>query len=126
MTSVALIVNLLRGSKLLFPICQQLHRYCLIERILAEDSELSQLRRTLSCRIRQTHSVEGELVCISRKFGNGGTTRAHLRYILRVFLHGKVHADYRKALNVLFTKKALRYEMQRCSKARLQAHFLVR
>lgn len=24
-----------------------------------------------------------------------------------VFLHGKVHADYRKALNVLFTKKAL-------------------
>lgn len=27
----------------------------------------------------------------------------------RVFLHGKVHADYRKALNVLFTKKALRY-----------------
>jgi C-22 sterol desaturase len=25
----------------------------------------------------------------------------------RVFLHGKVHADYRKALNVLFTKKAL-------------------
>ena len=27
--------------------------------------------------------------------------------VLRVFLHGKVHADYRKALNVLFTKKAL-------------------
>lgn len=25
-----------------------------------------------------------------------------------VFLHGKVHADYRKALNVLFTKQALR------------------
>jgi C-22 sterol desaturase len=25
-----------------------------------------------------------------------------------VFLHGKAHADYRKALNVLFTKKALR------------------
>ena len=25
-----------------------------------------------------------------------------------VFLHGKVHADYRKALNVLFTRKALR------------------
>lgn len=24
-----------------------------------------------------------------------------------VFLHGKAHADYRKALNVLFTKKAL-------------------
>ena len=24
-----------------------------------------------------------------------------------VFLHGKVHADYRKALNVLFTRKAL-------------------
>jgi C-22 sterol desaturase len=24
-----------------------------------------------------------------------------------VFLHGKVHADYRKGLNVLFTKKAL-------------------
>jgi C-22 sterol desaturase len=24
-----------------------------------------------------------------------------------VFLHGKVHADYRKALNVLFTKRAL-------------------
>lgn len=24
-----------------------------------------------------------------------------------VFQHGKVHADYRKALNVLFTKKAL-------------------
>jgi C-22 sterol desaturase len=26
-----------------------------------------------------------------------------------VFLHGKAHADYRKALNVLFTKKALSY-----------------
>jgi C-22 sterol desaturase len=25
-----------------------------------------------------------------------------------VFLHGKVHSDYRKALNVLFTKRALR------------------
>ena len=25
-----------------------------------------------------------------------------------VFLHGKEHADYRKALNVLFTKEALR------------------
>lgn len=25
-----------------------------------------------------------------------------------VFLHGKVHADYRKALNVLFTRQALR------------------
>lgn len=24
-----------------------------------------------------------------------------------VFLHGKAHADYRKALNVLFTKRAL-------------------
>ena len=30
-----------------------------------------------------------------------------MRAPLRVFLHGKVHADYRKALNVLFTKKAL-------------------
>ena len=26
-----------------------------------------------------------------------------------VFLHGKAHADYRKALNVLFTKRALSY-----------------
>lgn len=25
-----------------------------------------------------------------------------------VFQHGKAHADYRKALNVLFTKQALR------------------
>ena len=25
----------------------------------------------------------------------------------RVFLHGKVHADYRRALNVLFTRRAL-------------------
>jgi cytochrome P450 len=32
----------------------------------------------------------------------------NLRFAFRrVFLHGKVHADYRKALNVLFTKKAL-------------------
>ena len=26
-----------------------------------------------------------------------------------VFLHGKAHSDYRRALNVLFTKQALRY-----------------
>jgi C-22 sterol desaturase len=26
-----------------------------------------------------------------------------------VFLHGKAHSDYRRALNVLFTKQALRW-----------------
>lgn len=84
----------------------QFHRHGLVKRILAQNLQLSQPRRAMPCQLCQVHSHARQLVCPIPPLS---PTLPLIYYSSRVFLNGKAHVEYRRTLNALFTRKALRY-----------------
>lgn len=60
----------------------------------------------MPCQFCQVHFDAGQLVRLILPLSPALTP---MYYLCRVFLNGKAHVEYRRALNALFTRKALRY-----------------
>lgn len=84
----------------------QFHRDGLLEPIRAQNSQLAHVCRACPSPLWQIGYRVGQLVrashCIAILLN---VLNSHIR----VFLTGKDHVDYRKVLNLLFTRKALGY-----------------
>jgi sterol 22-desaturase len=83
-------------------ISPQIYRLGFLQRTHPENIQFPGSHRTLPCRFRKADSPTRQLASdVSRII-------ADLQLNLnRVFLTGKIHVDYRRVLNTLFTRKAL-------------------